>query len=204
MLRADCITEVRDVLAGALVMTTAGGATHEWWHLSDNRGQLQVRTLGLGSAIGLGLALSLPNRQVVVLDGDGGLLMNLYSLVTTAAQSPPNLLHICFDNGIYESSGSLPTFTGSSGTNLKEVAAAVGIADVQQPQSVAEFAAVVERAVAGRVHTFVHARVEPGRANVPNIPIDEVENKYRFARYIEETEGIRILTGGGAGAAGPR
>jgi thiamine pyrophosphate-dependent acetolactate synthase large subunit-like protein len=195
VLRVDCIKAIGDIVSGALVITTAGGATHEWWAFGDNRGQLQVRTLGLGSSIGLGLAVSRPSRQVIVLDGDGGLLMNLYTFVTCAAKSPPNLLHICFDNGVYESSGGTPTFTGVAGTDLGAIARAAGVGHVEQPTSVAEFVSAVRTALTDRVHTFIHARVEPGRPNVPNIAHDEVENKYRFARYVEETEGITILTG---------
>jgi thiamine pyrophosphate-dependent acetolactate synthase large subunit-like protein len=159
-----------------------------------------VRTLGLGSSIGLGLALALPNRLVVVLDGDGGLLMNLHTFVTCAAKSPSNLLHICFDNGIYESSGGTPTFTGSVGTDLGAIARAAGIKSVRQPENVEAFVSDVRAALADPVHTFIHVRVEPVRPRVPNIGVDEVENKYRFVRYVEETEGISILTGAMAGA----
>ncbi|MGH7490145.1 MAG: thiamine pyrophosphate-dependent enzyme, partial [bacterium] len=133
-------------------------------------------------------------------DGDGGLLMNLHTFVTCAAVSPPNLLHICFDNGIYESSGGTPTFTSAAATDLGAIARAAGIGNVQQPTTVDEFVTAVQDATKRRIHTFVHARVEPIRPKVPNIALDEVENKYRFARYVEATEGISILTGAMAGA----
>jgi thiamine pyrophosphate-dependent acetolactate synthase large subunit-like protein len=135
-----------------------------------------------------------------VLDGDGGLLMNLHTLVTCAAQSPGNLLHVCFDNGIYESSGGTPTFTGSSGVSFAELARASGVKNVRQPGSIEELRSDVKDAIERQVHTFIHVRVEPIRPKVPNIALDEVENKYRFVRYVEATEGITILTGSMAGA----
>ncbi|MEA2535917.1 MAG: sulfopyruvate decarboxylase subunit beta [Chloroflexota bacterium] len=205
MKRIDCIRVLGEMAKDVLVVTTAGGATHEWWALGDNRGQLPARTLGLCSSIGLGLAIALPHRRVLVLDGDGGLLMNLNTLVTTAVHKPANLIHICFDNGVYESSGGTPTFTGA-GVNLAAIATAAGIAatyDVSTPQA---FAAAVTETLDQRRHTFILVRVEPGLGDVPPIPIDEVENKYRFAHYIESLEGRKILAGPTspiAKAAGP-
>ncbi len=64
--------------------------------------------MGLASSHGLGLALGRPDRRVIVLDGDGSLLMNLGSLVTIAAAAPPNLYHFVFENGTYEANGGHP------------------------------------------------------------------------------------------------
>ena len=64
--------------------------------------------MGLASSHGLGLALGRPDRRVVVLDGDGSLLMNLGSLVTIAEVAPPNLIHCVCVNGTYEANGGHP------------------------------------------------------------------------------------------------
>src|SRR5438552_13418241 len=64
--------------------------------------------MGLASSHGLGLALANPNKRIVVLDGDGSLLMNLGSLVTIAAVAPKNLVHFVCNNGCYEANGSHP------------------------------------------------------------------------------------------------
>ncbi len=194
MKRADCIKVLAELIDRPLVVTTAGGATHEWWNFGDNLGQLPARTLGLCSSIGLGLAVAVPTRRVLVLDGDGGLLMNLNTLVTTSVHHPPNLVHVCFDNGVYESSGGTPTFT-SLGINLARLAAAAGIPHTFEAATIDEFRAAAEATADRWEHTFILARVEPGLADVPPIPIDEVENKYRFARHVESTEGRKILTG---------
>ena len=65
-----------------------------------------VGFMGGASSLGLGLALSLPDRRVVVFDGDGSLLMQLGSLATIAGAAPRNLTHLLFKNGVYHTSGS--------------------------------------------------------------------------------------------------
>src|SRR5689334_25135195 len=65
--------------------------------------------MGLASSLGLGIALSRPELKVVVLDGDGSILMNLGSLTTLARYRPPNLLHVVFDNESLLSVGGFPT-----------------------------------------------------------------------------------------------
>lgn len=64
--------------------------------------------MGGASAVGLGLALSQPGRKVLVLDGDGSLLMQLGSLVTAADTAPANLYHFVFANGVHQSTGNQP------------------------------------------------------------------------------------------------
>ena len=64
--------------------------------------------MGLASSHGLGLALGQPDKRIVVLDGDGSLLMNLGTLVTIGAQAPKNLVHFVCHNGCYEANGGHP------------------------------------------------------------------------------------------------
>lgn len=68
-----------------------------------------VGFMGGASALGLGLALARPERRVIVLDGDGSLLMQLGSLATIAGARPRNLLHMVFQNGVYHTSGAQET-----------------------------------------------------------------------------------------------
>src|SRR5690606_25141592 len=64
-----------------------------------------IGSMGLASAIGVGLALARPDRRVVVFDGDGNLLMGLGTLALVAAVAPANLVHVVLDNGVYGSTG---------------------------------------------------------------------------------------------------
>src|SRR5256885_9099011 len=82
--------------------------------------------MGLASSVGLGIAISRPELPVVVLDGDGSLLMNLGGLTTLARYRPKNLVHVVFDNESLLSVGGFPTAT-STGSDLAAVADAAGV-----------------------------------------------------------------------------
>jgi phosphonopyruvate decarboxylase len=93
--RGTCLTVVT---MQAMIPWTAGGH-------ADERNINLLGSMGSASAIGLGLALARPDQRVLVLDGDGSLLMQLGSLVTIAGAAPANLVHVVFENGTYETSG---------------------------------------------------------------------------------------------------
>jgi thiamine pyrophosphate-dependent acetolactate synthase large subunit-like protein len=192
MKRYDCLKSVAAVAGDALVVSSAGAMTLEWNALRPSDGNFRVRTLGLCSSIALGMALGLPHRKVIALDGDGSLLMNLCSLPTIARMAPKNLIHIVFDNEVYEASGSKRTATGA-GTDLVGVARAAGIKNARWANSLEEFTLALTKAVGAGELCFIGAKVSTERTAVPPYPIDEVENKYRFVRYIEKTEQIEIF-----------
>jgi thiamine pyrophosphate-dependent acetolactate synthase large subunit-like protein len=194
--RYDCLKAIADKVGDALVVASAGGATVEWYHLHPSEGNFRSRTLGLASSIGLGIALGLPHRKVIVLDGDGSLLMNLCGLPTAAWAAPKNLVHIVFDNKVYESSGSSPTAT-SGPADLVALAKGAGFPRALWTTDVKGFARAVEGALAGDELTFIGAKVEHGI--IPGIPsptIDDTENKYRFMRHVEKLEGRKIFGSG--------
>ena len=192
MKRIDCLKALAEVAGDALVVTSAGGNTAEWNACRPSDGNIRTRTLGLTSSVALGMALGLPRRKVIALDGDGSLLMNLCALPTIARKNPPNLIHIVFDNRAYESSGEIGTAT-ASGTDLVGLARSAGIKKALWVSSVDEFKQAVAGAVRGNTLTFIGAKIELFRSEVPPYPMDEVENKYRFIRYVEKTEKIEIL-----------
>jgi thiamine pyrophosphate-dependent acetolactate synthase large subunit-like protein len=192
MKRYDCLRALAVEVNDALVVSSAGAMTLEWNSLHPSDGNLRVRTLGLCSSIALGMALGLPHRKVVALDGDGSLLMNLCSLPTIARMRPGNLVHIVFDNEVYEASGSKKTATGT-GTDLVAMARAAGIKTSQWATTVDEFAQLAANALRGHELSFIGAKVSTERTAVPPFPIDEVENKYRFIRHIEKSENIEIF-----------
>jgi sulfopyruvate decarboxylase subunit beta len=81
--------------------------------------------MGKASSIGLGVALARPDRRVVVLDGDGSLLMNLGTLVTIAGAAPKNLIHVVLEGNTYDTSGGQPT-PGEGRADLASLAKAAG------------------------------------------------------------------------------
>src|SRR5580765_7041264 len=98
-----------------------------------------IGSMGLGASIGLGIALVQPRRRVLVLDGDGNVLMNLGTLATIAAKRPANLLHVCFDNSAHASTGAQPTI--SDRVRLDEIARAAGYRSVARVETADALAA---------------------------------------------------------------
>jgi sulfopyruvate decarboxylase subunit beta len=93
-----------------VVVTTM--STARTWPGMTSRPDLDYRLsgcMGKASSVGLGIALARPDVRVLVLDGDGSLLMNLGTLVTIASQGPKNLVHVVFDGATYDTSGAQPT-----------------------------------------------------------------------------------------------
>src|SRR5215207_11222022 len=90
-----------------------------------------VGCMGSASTIGLGIALARPERRVIVVDGDGSLLMQLGALVTVAGAAPTNLFHFVFENGVYETSGSQP-LPAEGRFDLAQMARAAGYAHVAE------------------------------------------------------------------------
>jgi thiamine pyrophosphate-dependent acetolactate synthase large subunit-like protein len=193
MKRFECLQAIAPLVKDELFVTTAGGATAEWNAVRQSDGNIQVKTLGLCSSIGLGLSLSLPKRKVFVFDGDGALWMNLGSLATIGLHQPKNLIHICWDNQQYESSGGEPTASTAGTIDFATVARGAGIQSSRTVAAVDELKEAVSNALSHDGPHFIWARIEAGRAEAPPLRYDELENKYRFIRYIEETEGINIL-----------
>jgi thiamine pyrophosphate-dependent acetolactate synthase large subunit-like protein len=193
MKRFECLQAIASLIKDELFVTTAGGATAEWNGVHPSDGNIQVKTLGLCSSIGLGIAIALPKRKVFVFDGDGALWMNLGSLATIGLHQPKNLIHICWDNQQYESSGGEPTAATAGNINFAGVALNAGIKSSRSVATVDELKQAVIHALSHDGPHFIWTRIEAGRTEAPPLKYDELENKYRFIRYVEKTEGIDIL-----------
>ena len=193
MKRYECLQAIKPLIKDELFVTSAGGATSEWCAVRPSDGNLQVKTLGLCSSIGLGLAVALPRRKVFVFDGDGALWMNLGSLATIGLHQPKNLIHICWDNKQYESSGGEPTVATAGNINFAGIAQNAGIKSSRAANSVEELKDAVAHGLTNDGPHFICANIEAGRAEAPPLKYDELENKYHFIRYVEDTEGISIL-----------
>lgn len=195
MKRYDCLKAVADAFTNELVVLTIGSALKNEWNALRPSGGNFVLTGGMGLAcsLGLGMALALPHRKVFIFDGDGALLMNLGSLATEATTRPPNLVHVVFDNECYEHCGGGLTAT-ALGADLAGAAKGIGIKNAFAVTTVEDFRKHVLEALQGNELYFIVAKTEPGAEDVPPDPLDGLETKYRFARYIEETEHIPVLS----------
>jgi len=194
MQRYDYLKAMAPDAGDALAVCTGWGA-REWWAVRPGDGNLKTRTLGLVSSIAAGLALALPQRKVIAIDGDGAFLMNLCGLPTIALQNPGNLIHLLFDNEIYEASGG--TATASSVADAVALARAAGYKHASWVGTPEKFRAEFVSAWRRGELTLIAAKVDPGQPkNLPPLRLDELENKYRFMRYLEETEKKGILSPG--------
>jgi sulfopyruvate decarboxylase subunit beta len=194
MKRYDCLQAMLPLVGeDDLVVTNLGGVRVEWHALRPSDANFNVFALGLCSSVGLGLALALPHRRVIVLDSDGSLLLNLPTLTTIANENPSNLVHIVFDNQAYESAGGGRTHTANR-ADLAKIAQGAGYKNAFGVDSVEKFYAGVKEALEVREMFFIAARVEIGTAAVAPDPYDAMEVKYRFMRHLEKLEGRPLLT----------
>ncbi len=137
--------------------------------------------MGLTASVGLGIALAQPSRRVVVLDGDGSLLMNMGVLATLADQAPRNLLYVVFDNELWAETGRQPTHTARV-TDLAEVARGAGLRQVALVRELEEFQRVVRRALAEEGPWCIVAKVEEtGKAG----PLPSLTPDGNVLRFVE-------------------
>ena len=192
MKKPECIEALNRILGQDILVVTPTGKTYMYWEATEREAQVSQVNLGLCTAVGLGLALALPHRQVVVLDGDGNILFNLASLADVAVQNPPNLIDIVFDNECYQSCGSFPSAT-SRGVNLEAIARDCGIKNAITVRNMDDFEQAVKTALSRRSLAVIVAKLEPGEEAVPLPRREGRENMYEFVRYIERTESIKII-----------
>jgi phosphonopyruvate decarboxylase len=165
-----------------LVIATTGYTGRELYACDDLPCQLyMVGSMGCASSLGLGLALARPDRRVIVLDGDGALLMRMGALATIGRCRPDNLFHVLLDNQVHESTGG--QVTGSASADLCAVAAACGYPRVVctgDPGTISALLAAPEEGL-----RFVRAMVQPGiPADLPRPEIRPEDVAERFMSHL--------------------
>ncbi len=185
MRRLDCLRSVYTELGDCLVVTIMGAVAAELQSLGHRPNFFYLQhAMGVASSTGLGLALCLPNQKVLVLDGDGSLLMNLGTLSTMARYRPGNLVHVVFDNESLLSVGGFPTAT-ATGTDLEGIARASGIPQTATVHSVDAFRSAVTGAIRGRELTTIVAKVEAEGPATYLTDLTLLENRFQFRRHIQ-------------------
>jgi sulfopyruvate decarboxylase subunit beta len=185
MLRADALQAIYTDLEDRIVVTIMGAVAAELYTLGHRPTFFYLEhAMGLASSMGLGIALSLPQHKVVVLDGDGSLLMNLGTLSTMARYQPGNLLHIVFDNESLLSVGGFPTAT-ATGTDLAGIARASGIPRVEEADTPKLLKKAVADALAGETLTTIISKVEAVGPKSFHMDLPLLENRFQFKRALE-------------------
>jgi sulfopyruvate decarboxylase subunit beta len=197
MKRADCIKALYPELHDRLVVTIMGACAQELYDLGhcDNFFYLE-HAMGLASSIGLGLAMNLPDEKVVVMDGDGSVLMNLGSLATLARYRPPNLTHIIFDNGSLLSTGGFASHTTSGITDLAAIAKGAGCSKVSLVTELYQFLEAAAEAFEGDEMATIVAKVEAVGPDHYGMDMKLPENAFMFERHIKERQQARQQVAG--------
>jgi sulfopyruvate decarboxylase subunit beta len=187
MKRAECIGMLYPELDDKLVVTIMGACAQELYDLGHKENFFYLQhAMGLASSIGLGLAMHLPKERIVVLDGDGSVLMNLGTLATMARYRPGNLVHIIFDNGSLLSTGGFDSHTTSGITDLAAIAKGAGLERVSAVDSVMDFGEAVIDAFKGDYLSVIVAKVAAVGPNHYGMELHLPENAFRFKRLIGE------------------
>jgi sulfopyruvate decarboxylase subunit beta len=184
MLRAEALQAIYPQLEERVVVTIMGAVAAELQAIGHRPGFFYLQhAMGLASSLGLGIALGRPELSVVVLDGDGSILMNLGGLTTLARYRPQNLIHVVFDNESLLSVGGFPTAT-ATGSDIAAMAEAAGVPRTATVRTIPEFTAAFADASAARQLTTIVAKVEAvgPKAFVTDLPL--LENRFQFARHL--------------------
>jgi len=190
--RAQCLEVIYPELADKLVVTIMGACAQELYDLGHQENFFYLQhAMGLASSIGLGLALHLPKERVVVLDGDGSVLMNLGTLATLARYRPANLIHIVFDNGSLLSTGGFDSHTTSGVTDLAAIARGAGIENVTAAETPLQFGEAVLQALDGEELSVIVAKVRATGPDHYGMDLHLPENAFRFKRHIRDRKAAR-------------
>jgi sulfopyruvate decarboxylase TPP-binding subunit len=178
-----------------LVVTNLANTATEWHAARPSDANLYAVGMGMVTPYALGIALARPERRVLALDGDGGILFDASVLGLLAGSAAQNLCVLVFDNGGYISTGRLPTVASLSGAgvDIAALARAFGLAAASTVHDTASLAAAYRAARSSPGPHLIVAKVGVEQAFVGPLPLDLKENKYRFVRHIEQSAGIRIL-----------
>lgn len=192
MKRLECLAAIYDDLCRCAVVTNMGAVAAELYSLGHRPSFFYLEhSMGLASSTGLGIALARPARKVVVLDGDGSVLMNLGTLTTMARYAPPNLTHIIFDNGSLLSTGGFASHTTSGITDLAAIARGAGVKNVASVTTPMDFVGAVADAFERDEMSVIVAKVEAVGPDHFGMDLKLPENAFRFERYIRERKQLR-------------
>jgi sulfopyruvate decarboxylase subunit beta len=196
--RGDYYKVLADRLpANALVVTSLGNASYLWAAMHHAPENFYFEdAMGLALPLALGLAIAQPTRPVIVVEGDGALLMHMGTLVTIGAVAPDNLIVLLIQNGVHAASGG-QALTNAS-LDLAALARSSGIARATNVATPQAFASAMSSGSADRGAQVLVLSTEPDIEVIkPPIALDPVLTKHRFMSAIGAPRYIPTLFGGG-------
>ncbi len=157
----------------AIVVTTMGAGNPRFgWPVVSQNEAMDVPVggaMGKASSFALGIALAQPDRSVLILDGDGSLVMNLGTLTTISERAPANLYHFVFDNGCYAVTGGQP-IPADGKVSFKEMASGAGYAATYEFDNLEDLASGVGDILQKQGPVLVNLKITP---EIENTPIGE-------------------------------
>ncbi len=182
--RARAMEAILAVLTDQPVIICNGFPSREAFKLADRPTHFyMIGSMGVAPAIALGVALSKPNKKVVVFDGDGNVLMGMGTLATVGALKPPNFVHVVFDNEVYGSTGNQPTLSRT--VRLEQVAKAAGYVNVEQVREREDLVYEFKAMLAKDGPSFLLVKVTEQAEDADRVLLEPPEITQRFKKAIE-------------------
>ncbi|MCD7781636.1 MAG: sulfopyruvate decarboxylase subunit beta [Methanosphaera sp.] len=190
MKRYDVIKKIIEDLDEELVISNIGFPSRELFGICDRPQNFYMSgSMGMATPIALGLSLALEtndnDRKVIVIDGDGSLLMNFGELVTVFAQQPKNLIITLIDNEAYGSTGSQQTY--ASKINLSDIASTIGFSEVYYVDARNNVDNIDITSLLDKDGPiFLHIKTNAGNTSAPIIDLTPSQIKNRFMNEIKK------------------
>ena len=176
MARYKAIQDIMENINNELVICNIGFPSRELYEIKDRpKNFYMIGSMGLASSIGFGLSVAKPDEDIVVIDGDGSVLMNMGSLVTIFAANPSNLTWIVIDNGAYGSTGNQDTYAQK--IDLVEIAKSVGFENSYYYEDID-----LKQIIKSEDASFIVYKTDAGNSNAPIIDLDPISIKKRFMK----------------------
>jgi thiamine pyrophosphate-dependent acetolactate synthase large subunit-like protein len=179
----------------AIAVCALGMAANEWWAVTKGEDSFYMHgAMGFAASFALGLALSLPQATVWLINADGSLCMNLGCLLTEASQGARNLKHFVVDNQVYQTVGALP-MVNQGRTDYVAIARGAGFSRARSIGDLDDLKKQMPAIAAEDGPTFTVLRVAPetGFLRTPPMTYEGPEMKYRFGRALEKKLGITVF-----------
>jgi sulfopyruvate decarboxylase subunit beta len=182
--RARAIGAVLELLTDQPVIICNGFPSREAFKLADRPTHFyMIGSMGVAPAIGLGVALAKPDKKVIVLDGDGNVLMGMGTLATVGALKPRNFIHVVLDNEVYGSTGNQPTI--SRVVRLEQVAKAAGYVNIERVLEREDLVYEFKDMLKKDGPSFLLVKATEQAEDVDRVPLEPEEITRRFKKAIE-------------------
>ncbi len=186
-MRTPVLESIQSVLGSDIaVVATTGKTGRELYEVGDKENQFyMVGSMGCALAFGFGIAVCKPNLKVLVVDGDGALLMRTGSMATVGAYKPNNLVHLLIDNEVHDSTGGQGTVTG--GVSFGAIAAGFSythIFSTDKVENLNEALNFSKGKTAGP--TFIHMKTKKGSPEKLGRPkVTPADVSLRFSKFVQ-------------------